>query len=145
MKSDWHRYNLKRKVIELPPVTAEQFAQKITKHVEEQQITYCLNCKKSFASENSYKNHLNSKKHKELEQALEQASEASYKTSEAYSEVSYKNHSIDWRERLLTAQTESEIEQILVQKKQAAVRLTEYDCLFCNDKLDSFEMSYHLT
>lgn len=29
-KSDWHRYNLKRKVAELPSVSAEVFQQKVT-------------------------------------------------------------------------------------------------------------------
>ncbi len=28
-KTDWHRYNLKRKVAELPPVTAENFQQRV--------------------------------------------------------------------------------------------------------------------
>lgn len=28
-KTDWHRYNLKRKVAELPPVTADTFQQKV--------------------------------------------------------------------------------------------------------------------
>ena len=27
--TDWHRYNLKRKVAELPPITSEVFAQKL--------------------------------------------------------------------------------------------------------------------
>ena len=27
-KGDWHRYNLKRKVVDLPPITAENFLQK---------------------------------------------------------------------------------------------------------------------
>lgn len=27
--TDWHRYNLKRKVAELPPVTSEVFSQKV--------------------------------------------------------------------------------------------------------------------
>jgi pre-60S factor REI1 len=29
MRSDWHRYNLKRKVAELPPVSAQVFADKL--------------------------------------------------------------------------------------------------------------------
>jgi pre-60S factor REI1 len=29
-RSDWHRYNLKRKMVELPPVSADMFAQKVT-------------------------------------------------------------------------------------------------------------------
>lgn len=28
-RSDWHRYNLKRKVADLPPVTRDQFEQKV--------------------------------------------------------------------------------------------------------------------
>ena len=28
-KTDWHRYNLKRKVAELPPVTAENFTERV--------------------------------------------------------------------------------------------------------------------
>jgi len=28
-KTDWHRYNLKRKVVALPPVSAENFAEKV--------------------------------------------------------------------------------------------------------------------
>ena len=28
-KSDWHRYNLKRKVADLPPVTAENFQERV--------------------------------------------------------------------------------------------------------------------
>ena len=28
-RSDWHRYNLKRKMVELPPVSAEMFTQKV--------------------------------------------------------------------------------------------------------------------
>lgn len=29
LKSDWHRYNLKRKVLEMPAVTEEAFVQKV--------------------------------------------------------------------------------------------------------------------
>ena len=28
-KTDWHRYNLKRKVAEMPPVTAENFQERV--------------------------------------------------------------------------------------------------------------------
>lgn len=28
-KSDWHRYNLKRKIVSLPPVTADNFAERL--------------------------------------------------------------------------------------------------------------------
>ena len=72
-KSDWHRYNLKRKVAELPPVTATEFKQRVlaqqSKTAEEQRdtSTNCDICGKHFRTENAYANHLQSKKHKEVE------------------------------------------------------------------------------
>lgn len=70
-KTDWHRYNLKRKVAELPPVTAEEFQkrviqQKLTVALSAQEtVFYCMPCGKHFGSEKSHDNHLNSKKHKD--------------------------------------------------------------------------------
>ncbi|XP_069111327.1 cytoplasmic 60S subunit biogenesis factor ZNF622-like isoform X2 [Argopecten irradians] len=70
-KTDWHRYNLKRKVAELPPVTADTFQQKVlaqrAKVAEEQedQFTQCALCNKHFNTKNAYENHIKSKKHKE--------------------------------------------------------------------------------
>lgn len=72
-KSDWHRYNLKRKVAELVPVSADEFKNRvIAQRSEEQQATeakgkYCDACRKNFNNENSYTNHLNSKKHRDNE------------------------------------------------------------------------------
>lgn len=70
-KTDWHRYNLKRKVAELPPVTAENFkervlAQRAVESVEAKH-KFCQICKKHFTSENSYESHLRSRRHKERE------------------------------------------------------------------------------
>ena len=70
-KTDWHRYNLKRKVAELPPVTAEDFKQKVLTQraadakARERHSHYCEACRKAFASDKSYESHLRSKKHKE--------------------------------------------------------------------------------
>ncbi|XP_018327412.1 zinc finger protein 622 [Agrilus planipennis] len=71
-KTDWHRYNLKRKVAELPPVSSEEFARRvllqrnIDQH-EENKKEYCLICRKSFGNKNAFLTHKNSKKHKENE------------------------------------------------------------------------------
>jgi len=40
-KTDWHRYNLKRKVADLPPVTAENFQQRVLAQ-KEQVLKWCL-------------------------------------------------------------------------------------------------------
>ena len=71
-KSDWHRYNLKRKVAEMPPVTAETFREKVLAQKAEMKASaaqkpsqHCGVCNKDFSSENAFANHLHSKKHKE--------------------------------------------------------------------------------
>ncbi|KAG1466572.1 hypothetical protein G6F46_001823 [Rhizopus delemar] len=74
-RSDWHKYNLKRKIAQLAPINAEQFAQKVlaqqTKGREEEErqglVYECSLCRKSYSSENSFANHLSSKKHKDTE------------------------------------------------------------------------------
>ncbi|XP_078395265.1 cytoplasmic 60S subunit biogenesis factor ZNF622 [Cetorhinus maximus] len=72
-KTDWHRYNLKRKVADMPPVTAENFQERVLAQraaVEEQNkgtATDCSSCGKRFATFNAYDNHLKSKKHQDTE------------------------------------------------------------------------------
>ncbi|KAF5394047.1 hypothetical protein PHET_12337 [Paragonimus heterotremus] len=67
VKSEWHVYNLKRAVANLPPISEELFNQKkqffsepVTK-IEKK--SYCEACKSSFVNSRSYEAHLKSKKH----------------------------------------------------------------------------------
>ncbi|XP_055550226.1 cytoplasmic 60S subunit biogenesis factor ZNF622 [Wyeomyia smithii] len=70
-KTDWHRYNLKRKIAELPPVSVEEFEKRINQQKSadaaalEDQALYCKACKKLFKSKNAHDNHLDSRKHKD--------------------------------------------------------------------------------
>jgi len=70
-KSDFHRFNLKRKVANLPPVDENQFGKKVQnlrdqeKNSENAQSFFCEVCSKSYSSTNSYSDHLKSKKHLE--------------------------------------------------------------------------------
>lgn len=69
-KSDWHRYNLLRKVVQLPSVTAEEFKKRVISQRQEDEKSgkedmYCKACRKHFNTRNQYDNHLSSKKHKE--------------------------------------------------------------------------------
>ncbi|KAM8816835.1 cytoplasmic 60S subunit biogenesis factor ZNF622 [Rhynchonycteris naso] len=72
-KTDWHRYNLKRKVADMAPVTAEGFQERVRaqRAVAEREskgtATYCTACGKKFACSNAYENHLKSRRHVELE------------------------------------------------------------------------------
>ncbi|XP_071348533.1 cytoplasmic 60S subunit biogenesis factor ZNF622 [Trachinotus anak] len=78
-KTDWHRYNLKRKVADMPPVTAENFQERVLaqraaaeQHLSDAAVTEgCSVCNKKFSSANAYQNHLQSHKHQQAEkQAL---------------------------------------------------------------------------
>jgi pre-60S factor REI1 len=68
-KSDWHRYNLKRKIVSLPPVTADNFAERVAiqeaQQAEANKDTsqYCSVCKKSFGNDKAFQTHILSKKH----------------------------------------------------------------------------------
>lgn len=78
-KTDWHRYNLKRKVADLPPVNPEEFQRRVIQQQEKEQFTildqstYCKVCKKSFGNPKAFDNHINSKKHKDLLNTLDES------------------------------------------------------------------------
>jgi pre-60S factor REI1 len=71
-KTDWHRYNLKRKVAELPPVSVDSFQEKVQLLKNQEAVQslkveemFCKLCQKHFNSQ-SHANHVQSNKHKEL-------------------------------------------------------------------------------
>lgn len=73
-KTDWHRYNLKRQVAELPPVTALAYQEKVSaiseadaEERESKQAQFCRICRKTFSNKNSLQTHERSRKHKEME------------------------------------------------------------------------------
>lgn len=74
----YSRYNLKRRVATLPPISSEVFTEKVllaraTTTAEAERAGFqkdCGVCHKTFFSENSYQNHLGSQKHKAKVAAL---------------------------------------------------------------------------
>ena len=72
MQTDWHRYNLKRRVASLPPLSSEIFTEKVLANKATAAATaakasfekVCAACQKTYFSENAYNNHLNSQKHR---------------------------------------------------------------------------------
>lgn len=77
-KTDWHRYNLKRKVAEMPPVTGEFFNEKVLLKrtqmaaQEDTHDLHCQACNKHFRSQNALDSHVRSKKHREMEASAAQ-------------------------------------------------------------------------
>ncbi|CAK7200800.1 pre-60S factor rei1 [Sporothrix eucalyptigena] len=72
MKGEWHRYNLKRRVLNIPPISSELFAEKSLQKTagataETGRVEFernCDICQKTYYSENSYRQHIGSQKHK---------------------------------------------------------------------------------
>ncbi|KAG5178882.1 C2H2 type zinc-finger-domain-containing protein [Tribonema minus] len=70
-KLDWHRYNLKRKVASLAPVSKEDFERRLAA-IAGAAVTksdyrgHCKECRKSFGSEKLYAQHLETKKHQQV-------------------------------------------------------------------------------
>nr|SVE75129.1 EOG090X06E3 [Daphnia dolichocephala] len=131
-KTDWHRYNLKRKVVDLLPVTAEVFQQRVLEqraHANEQEAAksitpYCNYCKKKFGSEKSYQNHLPSKKHQE-------------NVLNGLKHVGVKP------ENQITAEDETmvdeEIEDDSDEWEDESEAIPVTSCLFCNHSSDTME------
>ncbi|XP_033914657.3 cytoplasmic 60S subunit biogenesis factor ZNF622-like [Acipenser ruthenus] len=80
-KTDWHRYNLKRKVADMPPVTAENFqervmAQRAAVEVQSQGTSsQCSTCAKRFSTANAFDNHIKSRRHQDAEKKASQAAQ----------------------------------------------------------------------
>lgn len=72
LSATYSRYNLKRRVASLPPLTSEVFAEKVLANKASAAATaarasfekVCIACQKTYYSENAYNNHVGSQKHK---------------------------------------------------------------------------------
>jgi len=158
-RSEHHRYNMKRRVASLPPVSLAVFNQKVVDRKTETAITtspkgsVCEVCNKIYTTENAYRSHLNSKKHKENE--VKGTSKPKPTTSsEPESKPEPPNVSAESQEvfQPIAEQVETtgdateekdekdEIEQTIEERLAAARRrLQATDCLFCNSSSPSLE------
>ncbi|KAG0316560.1 hypothetical protein BGZ99_006829 [Dissophora globulifera] len=137
-RSDWHRYNLKRKMVELPPLSAEMFTQKVV--AQQQKVAddqaaaaasntsnECKTCRKSYSSENAYQNHIVSKKHKEMEAKLK-ANPRVEKEKPVKSDVESITSKLTVDLSITDDTTQEELEEILDNKIDTAIRLESTDC-----------------
>lgn len=124
-KTDWHRYNLKRKVAELPPVTSEEFQRRVITQRTNDEIgkqdksVYCNVCRKSFGNQKAYENHMNSKKHKENELAYDPSEQKEVENSK--------------EEKMNTESDDEDIEEVDSDEwdEEAENPIDDDNCLFC--------------
>ena len=155
-RTDLHRYNMKRRVANLAPVSAAVFNEKVQERraaldagaKEPETSGRCAVCSKSFASDNAYRDHMQSKKHKEN---AAKAAKRPAKTEEAPRKdalnVSELREALDE-----DAEDDEDDEEGLdddarmeraIQKKLARARRIDpaAECMFCSQAQASLEQS----
>ncbi|KAL2264658.1 hypothetical protein VTJ83DRAFT_7168 [Remersonia thermophila] len=125
MRSDWHRYNLKRRVASLPPISSEVFTEKVlqaraatTAQADKAGFEQtCEACKKTYYSENSFRNHLSSAKHKAKAAA---AARTTRKMDDEASSVSFSLGE-PAAESVVDSDAEDEVGQVVEGLRQTAL------------------------
>ncbi|KAF9435734.1 hypothetical protein BGZ76_005627 [Entomortierella beljakovae] len=121
-KSDWHTYNLKRKVVYLPPVSSDVFTQLVNTSREQANPAEvpqpeCIPCGKKYLSFQAYDNHLNSKKHKQIASVYEKKQQ-----QQQQRELEQSDDNIDSKPVASTTPTKDVVE----------LEPSETICLFCS-------------
>ncbi|KIW77393.1 hypothetical protein Z517_09839 [Fonsecaea pedrosoi CBS 271.37] len=128
MRSDWHRYNLKRRLAELPAVSSEDYNEKVlaaqaTNNAAAAQAAYakvCATCQKTYYSENAYQNHLSSKAHRTRESRGSTRDASSMTGSDGRRSFSALESIPDSESRDPTA--EAEFEQVVAGIKETSIQ-----------------------
>ena len=150
-KTDWHRYNLKRKVAELSPVTAEAFQEKVLAQREatsastESNHKMCEVCRKHFTSNNSYNSHLRSRRHREM--AAKSKKEKGDCTAIKDSAVPHSSEDKEKQEVVIHSPgSEKETSVVETDSDCEPEPLKVTECLFCPHESADMEQSLnHMT
>ncbi|KAJ6593758.1 C2H2 type zinc-finger-domain-containing protein [Mycena capillaripes] len=142
-RSDHHRYNMKRRVASLPPVSAEIFNQKVLDRRLETAVmssakgSYCEACNKTYTTENAYRSHINSKKHKDTEAKAKLAPPPPVVVEEVVQFETVVEVETAPEPKVVSLvvdgdASDSEVNQTIDEKIAAArARLSSNSCLFC--------------
>lgn len=136
MRSDWHNYNLKRKVAYLPPITEDQHRQIVEsakKAPEDASSKFeCELCDKIYHTPNALSNHLISRRHQ-----LRKHDELVRK-SKLQSNVTDSKEK-DWRTLLMNCKSEEDVEKLVQEKESSYIPPADSQCLFCIIESDSLK------
>ncbi|KAH7888778.1 C2H2 type zinc-finger-domain-containing protein [Phlebopus sp. FC_14] len=157
-RSDHHRYNMKRRVASLPPVSAVVFNQKVSERRAETAVmsspkgSSCDVCGKMYTTENAYRSHLNSKKHKDNEvKATSRSQNAAPPGTDAVGPYEYpvppRPAAPQITLRLPQDPSDDDVEKTIDAKIAAArSKISPSSCLFCTHSDSSLENNlYHMS
>ncbi|CAL1269024.1 unnamed protein product [Larinioides sclopetarius] len=158
-KSDWHRYNLKRRLAELPSITKEEFDKRAESSKEIQgndaRLSWrCEMCNKHFSTENAKNNHLKSKKHldslsefskdkktsrevarsddKKMDKADASDDKKTYKADAIANDMDVDDDDGEWE----SCDDSDDDENVIT---EGTLTVETNDCLFCNHQSQSTE------
>eukprot|EP00039_Didymoeca_costata_P006963 m.94941 g.94941 ORF g.94941 m.94941 type:complete len:420 (-) comp13470_c0_seq1:3485-4744(-) len=146
-KTDWHRYNLKRKMAEMAPVSAAEFRSLLQTRQEKAEAEQAANenatssftcepCNKRFNSVNAYENHLNSKKCITIRKKIQ---DGQVNLTDKKSPTASKPHN-PTQPKPKPTNEDTELDQSDDNLDEEPERtLTLEDCIFCSHKSDSLE------
>ncbi|ODN84867.1 hypothetical protein L202_00722 [Cryptococcus amylolentus CBS 6039] len=148
--TDWHRYNMKRRVASLPPVPASAFNEKVIERREQNAVRTdprsmaCAACRKTFSSENAYRTHVQSRKHRDMEASYARSGEQPEpvaSTSQAQDEESDSEEEKEETGMEVDGEEGEEEEEVDFETRMANIRrrIKPTDCLFCTRHLESLE------
>lgn len=143
-------YNVKRRVVSLPPVSQEVFTEKVlkakaTSSAAAAKASYektCVACQKTFYSENSYQNHVKSSKHKLREARMKQKEGPADDTSSVMSSTFSLGDPINKSEAADVSQLTSKLKTTAIEEEGADEEEEEEEdddefsssrCLFCRE------------
>ncbi|KAG0256088.1 hypothetical protein BG011_004751 [Mortierella polycephala] len=137
-KSDWHTYNLKRKMASMPPVSADVFSQLVAASREQANPAEvpqpeCVPCGKKYLSLQAYDNHLNSKKHKQVAVAYAKKQENRPTQEDTASPSATETTATTTTSETKTTTAKEPVEQC---------EPSETVCLFCSHKASDAESNY---
>ncbi|KAF1941333.1 hypothetical protein EJ02DRAFT_455272 [Clathrospora elynae] len=167
MQTDWHRYNLKRRVASLPPLSSDIFTEKVlankaTAAASAAKAAFeksCTPCQKTYFSENAYNNHLNSQKHRlNIAKAGATDDAVSVTGSMASSAFSLGESMAESETTTVGGDVEKDISDVADGINNASLETVDddkssvatpnkplsdplMDCLFCNYKSPSFDLN----
>ncbi|KAL4753917.1 hypothetical protein BDW72DRAFT_167636 [Aspergillus terricola var. indicus] len=150
MRTDWHLYNMKRRVASLPPVSQEIFNEKVlaakaSSNAAAAKASFektCVACQKTFYSENSHQNHVKSSKHKAREARLNK--ENADDTSSVMSSTFSLGEPIN-KPRVDVAAVTEGLKEATIAEGDEDEEIADADsyssshCLFCNNESTSIE------
>mmetsp|Transcript_37577 Transcript_37577/g.59286 ORF Transcript_37577/g.59286 Transcript_37577/m.59286 type:complete len:410 (+) Transcript_37577:1253-2482(+) len=134
-KTDWHRFNLKRKVVQLPPISEKDFNEKVapTQQSNESNNPWrCDICNKTFSSEKALQQHLKSKVHLKMVEKKRRAEEKRAVSASESEKTDKETETLTESEGVETTPTLEEGEVAAGTNK--AVKLTHKHCLFSNKR-----------